>query len=159
MRTAGSSSCSGARCSGVSENGAEKRLAESQIKRTGHLKGWPVKLSTKCRFCTDCTAKGDYRPLSRSPHASPTCSVWVCLQSDRPPERVACLILNAFFRRQQSCAPAGTESSSIIRCSSSLPSFSQTAESSMPLESCPIILRGGRFRIATTVLPTSCSGS
>ena len=33
-------------------------------------------------FCTDCTAKGDYRPLSRSPHASPTCSVWVCLQSE-----------------------------------------------------------------------------
>ena len=55
---------------------------------------------------------------------------------------------------QQSCAPAGTLSSSMSRLS--LPSFS--AERSMPLEAMPIILRGGRFRIATTVLPTSSSG-
>ena len=40
-------------------------------------------------FCTDCTAKGDYRPLSRSPHASPTCSVWVCLQSEGLPSEAA----------------------------------------------------------------------
>ena len=55
---------------------------------------------------------------------------------------------------QQSCAPAGTLSSSMSRLS--LPSFS--AERSIPLEAMPIILRGGRFRIATTVLPTSSSG-
>ncbi len=60
---------------------------------------------------------------------------------------------------QQSWLPAGTESSSITRCSSSLPSTSRTAESSMPLDICPIILRGGRLRMATTVLPTSVSGS
>ena len=55
---------------------------------------------------------------------------------------------------QQSCAPAGTLSSSMSRLS--LPSFS--AERSIPLEGMPIILSGGRFRIATTVLPTSSSG-
>ena len=60
---------------------------------------------------------------------------------------------------QQRRLPAGTESSSISRCSSSLPSASRTAESSMPQDSRPIIFRGGRFRMATTVLPMSCSGS
>lgn len=48
----------------------------------------------------------------------------------------------------------GTLSSSITRFNT--PSFS--ADSSMPLDICPIILRGGRLVQATTVLPTSCSG-
>ena len=60
---------------------------------------------------------------------------------------------------QQSWAPAGTLSSSMMRCSSSLPSASRTAERSIPLDIWPIIFLGGRFRMATTVLPTSCSGS
>ena len=68
-------------------------------------------------------------------------------------------IFHIFRRYQQSCAPAGTLSSSMMRCSSSFPSISRTADRSMPLDICPIILRGGRLRIATTVLPTSCSGS
>ena len=55
---------------------------------------------------------------------------------------------------QQSFAPAGMLSLSMRRFSFS--SFS--ADSSMPLDSCPIILRGGRLVTATTVLPTSSSG-
>ena len=46
------------------------------------LRGKNGNFRKSSHFCTDCTAKGDYRPLSRSPHASPTCSVWVCLQSE-----------------------------------------------------------------------------
>ena len=73
-------------------------------------------------------------------------------------EKAGRLVLRTFPNvcgsAQQSCAPAGTLSSSMSRCG--LPSFS--AERSMPLEGIPIILRGGRFRMATTVLPTSSSG-
>ena len=62
----------------------------------------------------------------------------------------------AFF--QQSTLPTGMLLSSMTRCSSSLPFTMRTAESSMPQDSSPIILRGGRLTIAATVLPTSSSG-
>ena len=62
------------------------------------------------------------------------------------------------FLIQQSTLPVGMESSSMTRCSSSLPFTMRTAESSMPQDSSPIILRGGRLTIAATVLPTSSSG-
>ena len=60
---------------------------------------------------------------------------------------------------QQSLAPAGMESSSSRRCSFSSPFSLWTAEISMPLLGMPIILRGGRFRMATAVLPMRSSGS
>ncbi len=50
--------------------------------------------------------------------------------------------------------PAGILSSSITRFSLS----PRSAESSIPQDSCPIILRGGRFVTATSVLPSSSSG-
>ena len=59
---------------------------------------------------------------------------------------------------QQSFAPAGMASSSSSRCSFSSPFSLWTAEISMPQEGMPIIFRGGRFRMATAVLPMSCSG-
>ena len=62
-------------------------------------------------------------------------------------------------RTQQSLAPAGMESSTISRCSFSSPFSVWTAEISMPQLSCPIIFRGGRFTMATRVLPTKSSGS
>ena len=51
-------------------------------------------------------------------------------------------------------APAGIASSSMSRFSFS----PRSADSSIPQLSCPIILRGGRFVTATSVLPTSASG-
>ena len=60
---------------------------------------------------------------------------------------------------QHSLAPAGTLSSMSIRCSFSSPCSRWTAEISMPQLGMPIILRGGRFRMAMAVLPMSCSGS
>ena len=64
-----------------------------------------------------------------------------------------------FSPGQQSLAPAGMESSSSSRCSFSSPFSLCTAEMSMPQEGMPIIFRGGRFKMATAVLPTSSSGS
>ena len=49
--------------------------------------------------------------------------------------------------------PAGILSSSITRFSLS----PRSADSSIPQDSCPIILRGGRLVTATRVLPTSSS--
>ena len=62
------------------------------------------------------------------------------------------------FLIQQSTLPTGMLLSSMTRCSSSLPFTMRTAESSIPQDSSPIILRGGRLTIAATVLPTSSSG-
>ena len=59
---------------------------------------------------------------------------------------------------QQSFAPAGILSSTIMRFSFSSPFSLWTAEISMPQLSWPIIFRGGRFTMATRVLPTSSSG-
>ena len=59
---------------------------------------------------------------------------------------------------QQSFAPAGMASSTISRCSFSSPFSLWTAEISIPQDWRPIILRGGRLIIATSVLPTSSSG-
>ena len=60
---------------------------------------------------------------------------------------------------QHSFAPAGILSSTMMRFSFSSPCSVCTADSSIPQDSSPIILRGGRFTIATSVLPRSCSGS
>lgn len=60
---------------------------------------------------------------------------------------------------QQSLAPAGMASSTMMRWSFSSPFSVWTAESSMPQLSWPIILRGGRLTMATKVLPMSSSGS
>ena len=46
---------------------------------------------------------------------------------------------------------------SIIRFNISSPSYSQIADRSIPSDSMPIILRGGRFVIASRVLPTKDS--
>ena len=59
---------------------------------------------------------------------------------------------------QQSLAPAGMASSTMMRWSFSSPFSLWTAEISMPWLSWPIIFRGGRFTMATKVLPTSSSG-
>ena len=59
---------------------------------------------------------------------------------------------------QQSLAPAGIASSTIRRCSRSSPCSVWTAEISIPQLSWPIIFLGGRFTMATSVLPTSSSG-
>ena len=59
---------------------------------------------------------------------------------------------------QQSFAPAGMASSTISRCSFSSPFSLWTAEISIPQDWRPIILRGGRLIMATSVLPTSSSG-
>lgn len=61
-----------------------------------------------------------------------------------------------YFQRfdQTRREPAGILSSSITRFSLS----PRSAESSIPQDSCPIILRGGRFVTATSVLPSSSSG-
>ena len=56
-------------------------------------------------------------------------------------------------------APAGMCGSSMRRWSFSTPSSWWTAEISIPQESMPIMGRGGRFVMATQVLPTSSSGS
>lgn len=63
------------------------------------------------------------------------------------------------IRFQQSFAPAGMLSSTSSRCSFSSPFSVWTAEISMPQESWPIIFRGGRFRMATAVLPMRSAGS
>ena len=63
-----------------------------------------------------------------------------------------------FFAGQHSFAPAGIPSSSISRCRTSSPFSLWTADRSMPWLSCPIIFRGGRFTMATRVLPTRSSG-
>ena len=55
-------------------------------------------------------------------------------------------------------APAGILSSIISRFRRSSPFSVWTAEMSMPLDSSPIIFRGGRLTMATRVLPTSSSG-
>ena len=60
---------------------------------------------------------------------------------------------------QHSFAPAGILSSTMMRFSFSSPCSVCTADSSIPQDSRPIILRGGRFTIATSVLPTRASGS
>ena len=60
---------------------------------------------------------------------------------------------------QHSFAPAGILSSTMMRFSFSSPCSVCTVDRSMPQDSSPIILRGGRFTIATSVLPTSASGS
>ena len=60
---------------------------------------------------------------------------------------------------QHSFAPAGTLSSMSIRCSFSSPFSLWTAEISIPQLGMPIILRGGRFRMAMAVLPIRSSGS
>ena len=68
------------RCTGTR---ASFRMPSSSCRQSvDSLRGKNGNFRKSSHFCTDCTAKGDYRPLSRSPHASPTCSVWVCLQSD-----------------------------------------------------------------------------
>ena len=67
--------------------------------------------------------------------------------------------LPGVFFSQQSLAPAGMASSTMMRWSFSSPFSVWTAESSMPRLSWPIILRGGRLTMATKVLPMSCSGS
>ena len=60
---------------------------------------------------------------------------------------------------QHILAPAGILSSNMTRFSFSSPFSLWTAEISIPQLSRPIILRGGRLMIASSVLPTSCSGS
>ena len=72
-----------------------------------------------------------------------------------PSQKSAC----TFLKRQHIFAPAGMASSSIMRFSFSAPFSLWTAEISMPQLSRPIIFRGGRLMIASSVLPTSCSGS
>ena len=73
------------------------------------------------------------------------------MKNKSPPQAVPA----AGFLVQHSRLPAGTLSSRIRRFSLS----PRSAERSMPQDSCPIILRGGRFVTATTVLPTSSSGA
>ena len=66
----------------------------------------------------------------------------------------------SLFRSPQHIfAPAGMASSSMTRLSFSAPFSLWTAEISMPQLSRPIILRGGRLTIASSVLPTRASGS
>ena len=62
------------------------------------------------------------------------------------------------FEFQHILAPAGMASSRMRRFSFSSPRSVWTAEMSMPLDSSPIIFRGGRLTMATRVLPTSSSG-
>ena len=49
------------------------------------------------------------------------------------------------------------DGSSIIRFNNSSPSYSHTADNNIPHDSTPIISRGGRFVMASRVLPTSSS--
>ena len=66
---------------------------------------------------------------------------------------------NSYSRKTQHIfAPAGILSSIISRFRRSSPFSVWTAEMSMPLDSSPIIFRGGRLTMATRVLPTSSSG-
>ncbi len=66
---------------------------------------------------------------------------------------------NSYSRKTQHIlAPAGILSSIISRFKRSSPFSVWTAEMSMPLDSSPIIFRGGRLTMATRVLPTSSSG-
>ena len=67
--------------------------------------------------------------------------------------------LLAVLHPQYSFAPAGMWGSTIRRWRRSSPSSWWTAEISIPSESMPIILRGGRFVMAIQVLPTRVSGS
>ena len=80
------------RCTGTR---ASFRMPSSSCRQSvDSLRGKNGNFRKSSHFCTDCTAKGDYRPLSRSPHASPTCSVWVCLQSDAAASRRPCSVLS-----------------------------------------------------------------
>ena len=63
-----------------------------------------------------------------------------------------------FSLAQHSFAPAGILSSSMTRFSFSSPFSLWTALRSIPQLSLPIIFRGGRFTMATRVLPMSSSG-
>ena len=66
---------------------------------------------------------------------------------------------SSLLYNQYSLAPAGMCGSTCRRCSFSAPSSLWTALSSIPQDSMPIILRGGRFTMAIKVLPSSSSGS
>jgi len=96
------------------------------------------------------------RPLCRKPHrASGAFEKQQRLHFGykKPPLRAA-----FHLPSQQSFAPAGMASSTISRCSFSSPFSLWTAEISIPQDWRPIILRGGRLIMATSVLPTSSSG-
>ena len=62
------------------------------------------------------------------------------------------------YFNQQSFAPAGMASSSMMRFSLSSPFSVWTADRSIPQDSRPIIFLGGRFTMATNVLPMRSSG-
>ena len=84
-------------------------------------------------------------------------------QGERIATPVCALVRNDRFRAvyliyQQSFAPAGMASSTMSRFSFSSPFTLWTAEISIPQDSRPIIFRGGRFVMATRVLPISSSG-
>ena len=77
-------------------------------------------------------------------------------QSRKNPERRTAPDLSLLH--QHSFAPAGMASSTMIRFSFSSPFSVWMADSSIPQLSRPIIFLGGRFTMATRVLPTSSSG-
>ena len=85
------------------------------------------------------------RAMHRDPH-----------QSVRPSGACACQSTSS--RSQQSLAPAGMALSIMIRLSRSSPRSLWTAEISIPRLSKPIIFLGGKFTMATSVLPMSSSG-
>ena len=96
------------------------------------------------------------RPLCRKPHRASGAfekQQQLHFGYKKPPLRAA-----FHLPSQQSFAPAGMASSTISRCSFSSPFSLWTAEISIPQDWRPIILRGGRLIIATSVLPTSSSG-
>ena len=63
------------------------------------------------------------------------------------------------YRYQHIFAPAGILSSRMMRLIFSSPFSLWMEEISIPLDSRPIILRGGRFTMARRVLPTRSSGA
>ena len=77
------------------------------------------------------------------------------------PERTStpALLCQGAWVSQYIFAPAGMWGSSMRRWSFSAPSSWWTALISIPQESMPIMGLGGRFVMATHVLPTSSSGS
>ena len=96
------------------------------------------------------------RPLCRKPHRASGAfekQQQLHFGYKKPPLRAA-----FHLPSQQSFAPAGMASSTISRCSFSSPFSLWTAEISIPQDWRPIILRGGRLIMATSVLPTSSSG-
>ena len=64
------------------EKGPAQPLPSSCRQSVDSLKSKNGNIRKSSHFCKDCNAKGDYHPLSRSPHACPSWSRWICLQSE-----------------------------------------------------------------------------